>query len=165
MGQVCCKWAATRSSGASGLQVGQVGQVCRKWAKCAASGSSGLQAATQSSHQKSLPQTVLCVRETAAIFKPTTASCLLASRLTRVNHFGQHFVACRLTQSLPQTLFILRETLGKWIQAYAATCNTLDPLEIHSTHLSHLQHTCPTWPTCHTLDTLGPLAAHLPHLT
>ena len=162
---MCCKWAASRSSGPSGLQVGQVGQVCRKWAKCAASRSSGLQAATQSSYQQSLPQTVFCVRETAAIFKPSTASCLLTIRLTRVNHFGQNSLACRLTQSLPQTLFILRETLGKWIQAYTATCKTLDPFEIHSTHLAHLQHTCPTWPTCYTLDTLGPLAPHLPHLT
>ena len=139
--------------------------MCRKWAKCAASGSSGLQAATQSSHQTSLPQTVFWVRETAAIFEPSSASCLVAIRLTRVTHFGQHCLACRLTQSLPQTLCILRETLGKWIQADTATCNTLDPLEIHSTHLVHLQHTCPTWPTCNTLDTLGPLAPHLPHLT
>ena len=56
-GQVRCKWAASWSSGPSGLQVGQVGQVCRQWGKCAASGSSGLPAATQSSHQKSFPQT------------------------------------------------------------------------------------------------------------
>ena len=104
------------------------------------------------------------MRETAAIFKPSTASCLLAIRLTRVTHFGQHFLACRLTQSLPQTLFMLRETFGKWIQAYTATCNTLGPLAIHSTHLAHLQHTCPTWPTRNTFDTLGPLAAHLPRL-
>ena len=144
-----------QSSGPSGLHVGQVGQVPRKWGKCAASGSSGMQAATESSHQKSLPQTVFCVRETAAVFKPSTASCLLAIRLTRVTHFVQHFLACRLTQSFPQALFILRETLGKWIQAYTATCNTLDPLEIPSTHLAHLQHTCPT---------LGPLATHSTHL-
>ena len=161
MSQVGCKWgkcAASGSSGPSGLQVGQVGQVCCKWAKSAASVSSGLQAATQSSHQESLPQTVFCVRETAAIFKPSTASCLLAIRLTRVTHFGQHFLACRLTQSLPQTVFILRETLGKWIQAYTAhlahshtrhtwtTCSTLaplSPLTAHSTHLAHLHHTCP----------------------
>ena len=142
------------------LQVCQVGCryiKCIKWGASGASGSSGLQAATQSSHRKSLPQTVFRVRETAAIFKPSTASCLLAIRLTRVTHFGQHFLACRLTQSLPQTLFILRETLGKWIQAYTATCNTLDPLAIHSTHLAHLQRTCPTWPT-------GALTAHSTHL-
>ena len=158
-------WAASGSSGPSGLQVGQVGQACHKWAKCAASGSSGPQAATQSSHQKGLPHTVFCVRETAAIFKSSTASCLLAIRLARVTQFGQHFLACRLTQSLPQTLCILRETLGKSIQAYTATCSTLDPLAIHSTHLAHLQHTCPTWPTRNALDALGPLAPHLPRLT
>ena len=75
MGQVGCKWG---KCAASGLQVGQVDQVgCKwpgrasvpKWTKCAAS---GLQAATQWSRQKSLPQTVFCVRETAAIFKPST---------------------------------------------------------------------------------------------
>ena len=98
----------------------------------------------QSSHQKSLPQTVFCVRETAAIFKPSTASCLPAIRLIRVTHFGQHFLACRLTQSLPQTLFILRETLGKWIQAYTAQLP----------HLAHSQHTRHTWPTCSTLAPL-----------
>ena len=155
MGQVGCKWGkCAGSSGPSGLQVGQVGQVCRKWAKCAASVSSGLQAATQSSHQKSLPQTVFCVRETAAIFKPSIASCLLAIRLTRVTRFGQRFLAYRLTQSLPQTVFILRETLGKWIQAYTA----------HLPHLAHSQHTRHTWPTCSTLAPLGPLTAHSTHL-
>ena len=155
------KWAASGPGGASGPQVGQV---CCKWAKCAAS---GLQAATQASQRKSLPQTVFCVRETAAIFKPSTASCLLAIRLTRVTHFGQHFLACRLAQSLSQTLFILRETLGKWIQAYTATCNTLDTfgtLAAHLPHLAHLQHTRHTCPTCSTLAPSGPLTAHSMHL-
>ena len=147
---MCRKWAKCAASVSSGLQVYQVCQVGCKWGKWAASGSNGLQAATQSSHRKSLPLTVFCVRETEAIFKPSTASCLLAIRLTRVTHFGQHFLARRLTQSLPQTLFILRETLGKWIRL-------IQSLAIHSTHLAHLQHTCSTWPT-------GPRTAHSTHL-
>ena len=169
-GQVGCKWARQGKCAASG-------KVCCKWVRWAASGN--LIVPPENCPTRSLPQTVFCVREPAAIFKSSTASCLLAMRLTWVTHFGQHFLPCRLTQSLPQTPFILRETLGKWFQAYTGTCNTVDPLAIHSTHLAHLQHTCPTWPvhlqhTCptwptwptqSTLDTRGPLAPHLPHLT
>ena len=157
--------AANRSSGPSELQVGQVGQVCRKWAKCAASGSSGLQAATQSSHQTSLPQTVFWVRETAAIFKPSSASCLLAICLTWVTHFRTALSGLPPQAKSPPNFMYFEGDFGEVDSAYTATCNTLDPLEIHSIHVAHLQRTCPTWPTCNTLDALGPLAPHLPHLT
>ena len=80
VGQVCCKWAA--------MGPAQVGQVCCKWVKWAASGNPIVPP------EKSPSNCLLC--EGDSIFKPSTASCLLAIRLTRVTHFGQHFLACRL---------------------------------------------------------------------
>ena len=123
----------------------QEGQVCCKWVKWDASGNRIVP-----------PEKSLCEGDCCGF--QAFYSLLSAGDPPDPGDPVKHFLACRLTQSFPQALFILRETLGKWIQAYTATCNTLNPLEIPSTHLAHLQHTCPTWPTCNTLDTLGPLA-------